>query len=127
MKNILILAIAAATLTAGALLALADAASVEPPGEAITVTNYGTKDAVTFDHSLHTGEGTECVACHHTATAEAADTAQYKCGECHKVEAENDTPKIKDALHGKDKGVCYSCHLEKEAANKLKCASCHKG
>jgi hypothetical protein len=133
MKTILILAVALATLTAGIVVA---ATAIEAPGEAITVTNYGKKAAVTFDHALHTAQGTECVSCHHTIAAvpdsaapdsAANDAVQYKCGECHKGGAEGETPKIKDALHGIDKGVCYSCHLQKKAANKLKCASCHKG
>jgi hypothetical protein len=119
MKSILILAVTFVTITVGAIAALAEVAA---PGEPITVSNFGKKAAVTFDHALHTTQGTECASCHHKA-----DSGDYKCGGCHKGAADGDKPKIKDALHGKDKGVCYSCHLAKEAPNKLKCANCHNG
>lgn len=103
-------------------IAIPVAASIaaDMPAEPTAVTNYGKKAPVVFDHAKHAGGGLECASCHHTA-----DTGQYKCGECHKLETENGAPPIKEAMHGKGTGVCYTCHLQKEAQNKMKCAECH--
>lgn len=95
------------------------ALAADPPAEPVRVTNYGEKAPVTFDHGRH-GDVT-CSACHHNESE-----GQYKCGECHGLEAQAETPKIKDAMHGKDQGKCYGCHFGKEPqAKKLKCAECH--
>lgn len=90
----------------------------EAPGSPAKVTNYGTKPAVTFDHAKH--QAVECVQCHH-----AAKEGKFKCGDCHKAAEEGGAPKIKDAFHKKGVGVCYSCHLDKDAQHKLKCSDCH--
>ena len=82
------------------------------------VTNFGDKPAVTFDHDTHADMG--CVKCHHNE----AD-GKYKCGECHKLKASGDAPKIKDAFHKKGAGTCYECHLLKGAEKKMKCKECH--
>lgn len=97
------------------------AVASEAPGEPIQVTNYGEKAPVTFDHAQHTGDGWECVSCHHNEAE-----GKYRCGECHRLEADGDTPKIKDAMHKKEAGVCYACHLNKAAEHKRKCNDCHR-
>jgi len=116
-KTLLILAASLIAMTLAGFVLAADA-----PAKAIKVTNYGAKDAVTFDHAKHAAQKVECVTCHHNA-----DKGQYKCGDCHKGEATDKTPPIKEAMHSKEKGVCYTCHLKPEAANKKKCADCHAG
>jgi hypothetical protein len=93
--------------------------SIEVPTEPVRITNFGKKAPVVFDHAMH-GE-VACVDCHHNE----AD-GQYKCGECHGLEVQAETPKIKDAMHDKAAGKCYRCHFGKEPeAKKLKCAECH--
>ena len=100
-------------------LGVGGALATDPPAEPTRVTNYGEKAPVMFDHQNH--KDVACVDCHHNE----AD-GQYKCGACHGLEAQDDTPKIKDAMHKKTEGACYACHFGKEAsAKKLKCAECH--
>jgi hypothetical protein len=41
------------------------------------------------------------------------------------VEGKDGVSKLQDAMHGREKGACRSCHFD-EGANKLKCADCHK-
>lgn len=119
---------AALTLLAPSLFAQAPwAAAGAPPAVAAPaapapVTNFGTKAPVIFDHGRHARPELTCATCHHTAAE-----GKYRCGECHGLEAAGQTPGIKDAMHGKDKGVCYACHLQKDAAHKVKCSDCHKG
>ena len=98
------------------------AIAAEMPKAPFKVTNYGGKDAVTFDHAKH--KDNKCDVCHHNAKE-----GKYKCGECHKGEAVGKTPAIKDAMHAKETGKCWNCH-NKASANlkkELKCADCHKG
>ncbi len=110
---------AAATLLALSLSLGARAAQVAAPAKPIQVTNFGGKQAVTFDHAKHAK--VDCTTCHHASAKE-----NHKCGECH-LAKEGKAPAIKDAMHGKDKGVCYGCHFQAEAKHKLKCSDCHKG
>jgi hypothetical protein len=91
------------------------------PAKPIEVTSFGEKPAVTFDHSKHAIPGVECTRCHHTAGQD-----KYKCGECHGAQAKDKAPSIRDAMHKREIGVCYSCHFEKDSKNKLKCGDCHK-
>jgi hypothetical protein len=103
-------------------LALGSAAHSAPaPEKPLQVSNFGGKEPVSFDHGKHKGKGFECAMCHH-------DTAEgkYKCGECHQKQAAKGALSLKDAMHAKDKGVCYSCHVAADAKNKMKCADCHK-
>ena len=110
--------------TAAVLIAIvipvAAALAVNMPAEPAQVTNYGKKAPVLFDHAKHVGPELDCAACHHNSGEE-----HYQCGSCHKLEAQGDAPAIKEAMHGKDKGVCYACHLQKGAEHKKKCAECH--
>lgn len=118
MKNII--AILAAYALAMGLVAAAFAS--DAPTAPIKVTNNGMKGAVTFDHAKHAGKALECKTCHHKG-----DQPAVKCGTCHGAEEKGGAPNLKDAAHGKDKGVCYACHLKPEAVNKKKCADCHAG
>lgn len=113
----LVLVAAAMVFSVG--LALSAAAADAPKGP-VKVTNFGKKGAPTFDHSKHAD--VKCEQCHHNAK-----DGKFKCGECHKLEAEGNTPKIQDAMHGKDKGVCFACHRADDAKKKMKCADCHGG
>ncbi len=113
--------LALAAVLAVAALVAGSATAAEAPAQPLTVTNYGKKAPVTFDHAKHAGEGFTCVRCHHNE----AD-GRYKCGECHKPEAEGSAIKIQDAFHGKEVGKCWSCHRAEDAAHKLKCNDCHK-
>lgn len=113
MKKLIVLAAAVAVSLGLGLSALAENAPKEP----VKVTNYGKKDAVTFDHSKHSA--VKCEQCHHNGLKDP------KCGDCHKLD-DGEAPKIKDAMHGK-KGACYACHYDKGAEHKLKCNDCHKG
>lgn len=117
-----IIAIIAAYTIAMGILAAAFAADVAAPKNPVLVTNNGAKGVVIFDHGKHAGKGIECAACHHKAAE-----GQYKCGSCHGADEKGATPSIKDAMHAKEKGVCYACHLKTEAVNKKKCADCHAG
>lgn len=114
------------TLAAALVLALAFTAAAapaaDPPAEPVRVTNFGKKAAVTFDHKAHLARGLACAACHHTEAE-----GKYKCGECHLAEAAGPAPKLKDAMHKKGVGVCYQCHLARDAEHKFKCSDCHKG
>ncbi len=114
MKKILIALSISVTLT---LLGVVAVVAKDAPAGPQAVTNYGKKGPATFNHDTH--KDTACATCHHNE----AD-GKYKCGECHKLE-DGDALNIKDAFHGKDKGTCYACHLEKDAKNKMKCAECH--
>ncbi len=83
------------------------------------VTNFGGKEVVTFDHAKH--KEVKCEACHHNAK-----DGKFKCGECHGKETKGKAISMKDASHGKDKGVCFKCHYASDAKNKLSCNKCHK-
>ena len=97
-------------------LGLGAAVAKDAPGAPVKVSNFGKKKVVEFDHAKH--KDLKCDQCHHKGMDEP------KCGACHKLD-DGDAPKIKDAMHGKDKGSCYECHLQKDADKKLKCADCH--
>lgn len=118
--------VAAALFVSGLGLGVAAASEPTPvlpqaPATPVTVTNFNTRGPVSFDHAKHVLPDLTCATCHHgTAGGEA------RCGTCHLVEATEKTPKIKDAMHGKDGGACFSCHTRKEAPHKLKCADCHQ-
>ena len=99
-------------------IGLGTALSADAPKAAAKVTNFGGKEAVTFDHAQH-GKA-KCVDCHHNEK-----DGKYKCGECHKKEKADKAVSLKDAMHG-EKGVCKSCHFGEKAAKPLKCAECHK-
>ena len=114
--------VASLCLIAAVCTGVAVAADVAAPEKPVTVSNFGSKSAVTFDHALHARPGLECATCHH-----AAAEGKYRCGECHLLEADEKAPRIRDAVHGKEKGACYECHLQKDAEHKLKCSDCHKG
>lgn len=120
MKKIITI-IAAYTFAMG-ILVTSFAAETAAPTKPAAVTNYGAKAAVVFDHAKHLGNSMECLTCHHKA-----GEGQYKCGACHQAEEKGAAPSIKDAMHAKDKGACYACHLKPEAVNKKKCADCHAG
>lgn len=104
-----------------ALVAAGLALAADPPAGPVQVTNFGKKAPVTFDHAQHAGKGVTCENCHHNA-----GDGKFKCGECHKAEAEGSTPKLQDAIHAKDVGKCWSCHRSDEGAKKMKCNECHK-
>lgn len=116
MKKLIAVAIAALFLAATAAIA-ADA-----PKGPVKVTNFGKKDAVSYDHAKH-GK-IDCKTCHHK------EGNDFKCGTCHQAEA-GKAPSIKDAFHDKAnaKGACFGCHDKSSATVKkeLKCADCHKG
>lgn len=112
-----------AALTLAVLITIATAAwAAQPPAGPAKVTNFGAKAPVVFDHAKHLEKAPDCAACHHNGDKDA-----YKCGTCHGAEAKDKAPSIKDAMHGKEKGVCYACHLKTDAPNKKKCADCHAG
>ncbi len=112
----LILVAAAVVFSVG--LALSAAVAADAPGGPVTVTNYGKKAAVSFEHAKH--KDVKCEQCHHKGMGDP------KCGTCHKLDADGATPKMQDAAHAKDKGACYGCHRADDAAHKLKCNDCHK-
>ena len=111
----LILVAAAVMFAVG--LGLGAAVAKDAPGGPVTVSNFGKKAAVSFDHAKH--KDVKCEQCHHKGMDDP------KCGNCHKLEAEGGTPKIQDAAHAKDKGACRSCHFD-GGAQKFKCNDCHK-
>lgn len=108
-----IVALATAVLFCAAL-----AMAVDAPKGPKKVTNFGGKEATTFNHDTHV-KSTKCADCHHKA-----DSGDYKCGGCHK-----DSDQMKDAAHKKEVGKCYGCHNKNSATVKkeLKCADCHAG
>lgn len=117
MKKLIAVAIAVVFMVGAGLSA---AVAADAPKGPIKVTNFGGKDAVTFDHAKHK---VDCETCHHNAKE-----GKFKCGDCHKGEA-GKAPAMKDAAHEKEKGKCWGCH-NKASANvkkELKCADCHKG
>ncbi len=116
MKKRLLFILTTALVAAG--LAAGAAFAADAPTGPITVTNFGKKAPVQFDHAKH--KDLKCAQCHHNE----AD-GKYKCGDCHKLKA-GDAPKIKDAFHKKGMGTCYDCHNAKGAKNKMKCNDCHK-
>lgn len=101
-------------------LSMGTVLAADAPKGPVKVTNFGGKEAVTFDHAKHAGS--KCVDCHHNEK-----DGKYKCGECHKKAADAATkaPKFQDAAHG-EKGICGSCHKGEKAKKALKCADCHK-
>ncbi len=117
MRTWMVVLVAAAVVVAAGL-----AQAAEAPGEPLQVTNFGKKDPVTFDHARHLAQQLDCERCHHNAAE-----GSYKCGACHGAEDADAVPRLKDAMHKRDLGVCYACHLDADAAHKLKCAECHKG
>lgn len=96
--------------------------AADMPAKAMKVRNFGTREAVTFDHAKHSAAKIECATCHHNAAK-----GEFKCGTCHGLDAKDKTPSMKEAMHGKEKGVCYPCHVKPDAAQKKKCADCHAG
>jgi hypothetical protein len=96
----------------------------KPPEGPTAVTNYGSKKVVNFDHSKHTD--VDCAKCHHNEGKNEGKGEYKKCGDCHKLEAEGDALKIKDAMHKKELGVCWECHSKKGSEQKRKCGDCHK-
>ncbi|MDW7709151.1 MAG: cytochrome c3 family protein [Deferrisomatales bacterium] len=109
------------TVLAVAALTFGLAWAASPPAQPAPVTNFGKKAPVIFDHALHAGEGFTCVQCHHNEAE-----GEYRCGQCHKLETEGGVLRIQDAFHGKDVGVCWSCHRAPEGTHKLKCNDCHR-
>jgi predicted CXXCH cytochrome family protein len=116
MKKLLAIAVASLFIVSVGITA---AISADAPADGLKVTNFGKKDAVTFDHSKH---GTDCASCHHNGVEKG------KCGTCHKAEA-GDAPGIKDMAHKKEVGKCWGCHNKKSptVVKALKCKDCHKG
>ena len=91
-----------------------------PAGDITIDSGNGKKGGVTFSHAKH--KDAKCDSCHHKGV-----DPDPKCTGCHKLDG-GDAPKLKDAMHGKDPaGACYTCHVMKDAANKMKCAQCHGG
>ena len=92
-----------------------------PAGDITIDSGNGKKPGVSFSHAKHKEGGAKCEDCHHKGV-----DPDPKCSTCHTLDG-GDAPKLKDAMHGKDPaGACYSCHLNKETAEKkLKCAECH--
>lgn len=111
-------------LLAALFIFVSGASALDAPKGAFKVTNFGEKDAVTFDHATK-GHVGECKTCHHK------EGTDYKCSNCHKAEEAGKTPSIKDAAHNKaaGTGACYQCHFKDSPKVKkpLKCADCHKG
>ncbi len=66
---------------------------------------------ITFDHTNHSTQFTDCAVCHHTE-GEAA------CATCHGVDTA--IPTVKKAFHAN----CKACH-KAEAAGPTKCKECH--
>ena len=114
MKKLLVLVV---TVFVALGLSLGTALAADAPKGPIKVTNFGGKDAVTFDHAKH--GGAKCADCHHNEK-----DGKFKCGECHKKEKDK-ASSLKDAAHG-DKGACKACHFGDKATKKLGCPSCHK-
>jgi len=102
---------------------LAAAFAAEAPKGPVTVTNFGKRGKVTFQHSSHS-EVTKCAECHHLV-----DDGERKCGaaKCHGPESTAKAPSMKEAAHQKEKGKCYGCHFKqsKKATVPLKCKQCH--
>ena len=116
MKKLIAIAVASMFLVA---VGFSAAISADAPAAPTKVTNFGKKDAVTFDHAKH---GTDCESCHHNGVEKG------KCGSCHKAEA-GEASAIKDAAHKKEIGKCWGCHNKKSptVVKALKCKDCHKG
>ena len=77
---------------------------------------------VTFPHKAHVSGGIKCTECHHAGKMDA-------CSSCHTAEAKDKQPKLHDAIHGKGKFSCATCHAAKVAEGKKApktCTDCHK-
>jgi len=114
MKKLLVLVV---TVFVALGLGLGTALAVDAPKGPVKVTNFGGKDAVTFDHAKH--KDAKCVDCHHNEK-----DGKFKCGDCHLKAAKDKAPKFQDAAHG-EKGVCRTCHFGEKAKKSLKCTDCH--
>ena len=92
-----------------------------PAGDIMIDSGNGKKPGVSFSHANHKAKVEKCETCHHKGV-----DPDPKCSTCHTLDG-GDGPKLKDAMHGKkEPGACYTCHLDKEnAEKKLKCADCH--
>lgn len=118
------------SLIAGFFWSFNEALAVDPPKGQITVTNYGQRGTVTFDHSEHVKqEGMSCFLCHHKAEKDPKNLKLYKCGgnDCHSLEDQDGKPRIQYAAHGKEVGKCYDCHWKKGAQERKRCNECHIG
>ena len=115
MKKVILIA-TAVLFCAG--VGLGIAVAKDAPGGVINVSSPGAKkEPVPFDHAKH--KDMKCDQCHHKGLDDP------KCSTCHTVEGKDGVSKLQDAMHGKDKGACRSCHFD-DGAKKLKCADCHK-
>lgn len=72
------------------------------------------KGAVTFNHTLHQGNISDCTTCHHKGVEQGA------CRSCHDGAK---APTAKKAFHS----LCRDCHKKSESEKVAgKCSECHK-
>ncbi len=75
-----------------------------------------------FNHKTHSA-AYKCTDCHHKWDGKEG-TKPKKCFDCHKAQAEGDTPNLKTAFHKQ----CKDCHKKEKAAGKkapTSCTACH--
>ncbi len=84
---------------------------------------------VTFTHKKHNVDyKIDCYdsKCHHTWDKEKQQKSGNLCRDCHKKNAEGNTPSKKDAFHKS----CKGCHEDRKKENKptgpIACKECHK-
>jgi hypothetical protein len=77
---------------------------------------------VVFNHKLHAENKFDCIRCHHDFDAYLNNRGGegQTCDSCHKKEADDDQPSLKDALHSQ----CKGCH-ENMKSGPVTCGECH--
>ncbi len=78
-----------------------------------------------FPHKAYVTVGAKCIECHHVSGKMEA------CLTCHGKEPKDKVSKLYDAIHGKGKFSCATCHDAKVAEGKKApksktCTDCHK-
>ncbi len=76
---------------------------------------------VEFNHKLHSDK-LDCIRCHHEFDAYLNNRGGegQTCDSCHKKEASDDQPSLKDAFHFQ----CQGCH-ERMKQGPVTCGECH--
>ena len=77
---------------------------------------------VEFNHKLHAENKLDCTRCHHDFDAFLNNRGGegQTCDSCHKKEADDEQPSLKDAFHFQ----CKTCH-ETMKTGPVTCGECH--
>ena len=77
---------------------------------------------VEFNHKLHAENKLDCTRCHHDFDAFLNNRGGegQTCDSCHKKQADDDQPSLKDAFHFQ----CKTCH-ETMKTGPVTCGECH--